>query len=151
MDIHYRCARRCGPLMLLCAWYLLTAAVGSTAETFDLRDALKGPEPDTFPKQTAERREQFFEQTKFKLTDEAKRLVQASDDVELHLPFWFDFEQYKKVYKEKVYTEKEQENKHHKAYLNTCFWTLRQRVLYRTLATEPHDAVIDEHADWVGK
>lgn len=141
----------CGSLMLLSVWYILAASIESTT-AIPLAAALGGPEKGTFPEQTESRREHFFKLTEIELSDRAKKLLGGNNDLDdhsVHLPFWFDFDQYTALFG-KNYTRSREAHKHRVAYLNECLRTLRNRVLFRTLSRES-DAVIDEFADWVRK
>lgn len=117
-----------------------------------LEDALRnGPNLTGLSAEEIQERRDFYKLTSFPLTEKSLKLLGGKFAPEaarrVHLPFWFNFEHYKKIYK-RSYSSEEAQREHHLAYLRTCLQVLRQRVLYRILAAE-FDAVIDETADWV--
>lgn len=124
----------------------------SSSMAVSLEDALRnGPKLDGLHAEELQERKDFYKHTSFPLTDKSLRLLGGKfapvAAKRAHLPYWFDFKLFKKVYK-KSYADEDSEREHHLAYLRTCFQVLRRRVLYRILGAE-FDAVIDDTADWV--
>lgn len=104
-----------------------------------------------------ERKEAFYERTRFALPEESlkvlgfKRLLFVSDTLipSGHLPFWFDYELFKRVFnKPQVAPTQHEEVQRHNAYLKQCVRVLKQRTLYRMLAATV-DARITPDADKV--
>lgn len=106
------------------------------------------------------RKREFYSRTKFSLTDDnlkllgPKRIIFGSRDELIpsgHLPFWFDYELYKKVFnktQQKTRPSADEENERHKVYINTCVRVLKKRALYRMLAGTV-DSKIGPDADQV--
>jgi len=103
------------------------------------------------------RKAEFYAKTRFPLSDLSLRLLGPkrlifSSDVLLpsgHLPFWFDYELFKKVFNKPQVAPSEQEEKaRHRVFLNTCIRVLKRRVLYRVLAAT-RDAQVTSDANRV--
>lgn len=97
------------------------------------------------------RRAEFSKNTTFELTESNKALLGGKFSSWLlhtgHLPFWFDFELFKFVFK-KSYSSPSEELARNEVYIKTCVRTLKQRVLYRILAGT-NDTKITSDADKV--
>lgn len=101
------------------------------------------------PNPWIQRRLDFYRNTTFELSQDNIRLLggKFSQIHSAHLPFWFDFELFKNVFK-KSYADAGEELARHRIYINTCIQTLKARVMYRILASN-EDAVITSQADRV--
>ena len=108
------------------------------------------------PNYWLERRDAFYSRTKFNLTDENLRLLghkrTLSDDVSSfpvgHLPSWFDYALFKKVFNKPKASNPAEELKRQHAYITTCMRVIKLRVLFRMLAGT-QDSYITSDADKV--
>lgn len=93
----------------------------------------------------------FIKETTFKLWPENIEMINSrwTNIKTANLPYWFDFEIYKKVYN-KSYANPGEERERYITYIRTCFETLRLRVLYRILAGT-HDTYINSNSDLVSR
>jgi hypothetical protein len=104
------------------------------------------------------RKEWFYKRTEFDLTDDnlkllgPKRLMfeNKSAQPQGHLPFWFDYKLFKKVFNKRSADNEEEERARHNQYINSCIRTLKARVLFRMLAGTS-DTFITSDADKVSK
>lgn len=110
---------------------------------------------DDNPEYWIERKKEFIKETKFELTFDNLKLLGPNRLIAVdkynqpsgHLPFWFDYELFKKVFNKHSASENENRQRHH-IYINTCVRTLKARTLFRMLAgTE--DSFITSDADKV--
>lgn len=60
-----------------------------------------------------------------------------------HLPFWFDFELFKATFG-KTYPDAGEEAARHRIYVSTCVRTLKERVMYRILASNENPSITRE-------
>lgn len=139
-----------GFLVVFGAIFYSLALTGQAAPSFggieDLRYWQESPQV-----YWTQRREEFFTNTTFKLTKDQLRLLSSNDKYtlrkEAHLPFWFDYELFKKVFG-KNYTNQAEELERHLIYIKNCVRTLRARVMFRILAAT-RDQSINSDADLV--
>lgn len=95
------------------------------------------------PEVWLKRKEAFYSNTSFDLSEDNIRLLggKFSDFQKGHLPFWFHFELFKKVFK-KSYANEEEELAREHTYIKSCIRLLKARVLYRI--TNPAEARASE-------
>jgi hypothetical protein len=113
------------------------------------------PDDQQDPKYWLRRKAWFYKRTRFDLTDDNLKLLgprrligqnKASQPVG-HLPFWFDYELFKKVFNKQSASPEEEEARHN-TFINTCVRVLKARVLFRMLAGTS-DTFITSDADKV--
>lgn len=83
-----------------------------------------------------ERKAEFYRNTSFELSQDNLRLMGGKFSAHKtgRLPFWFDFELFKVVFK-KSYPNAQEESARQRIFINTCVRTLKERVMYRILAS----------------
>lgn len=101
-----------------------------------------------------QRRAKFYQETIFELSERHSRLLGREPNMfngKLygHLPFWFDYELFKQVFKRPVVPPEEEEQRH-RAYLDSCLRAIKERTLFRMLAGVK-DTLIGADADKVSE
>lgn len=99
-----------------------------------------------------QRRDMFYQNTTFQLSKDNLRLLgrKHSDTQSSHLPFWFDYQLFKRVFNKSEPASSEDELARHHIYINTCLRTIKARVLYRMLSAK-EDTLITREADMVSE
>lgn len=102
------------------------------------------------------RKAEFYRDTTFLLNDFNLQLLgkkrtifeDKSSQPKGHLPFWFDYELFKKVFNKPTPADEAEELARHHVYMNTCLRAIKQRTLFRMLAGT-RDTLITSDADRV--
>lgn len=92
-------------------------------------------------------RKDFERKTQFELCPNNQLLLGGRfvDTISGNLPYWFDFQLYKKVYNIS-YPNSSEDHRRHINYIDSCFQTLFKRVLRKILAATQY-TYIDSNAD----
>lgn len=118
-----------------------------------IKVAATQPSPSDEANYWKSRRAEFYANTTFELNEDNQRLLGGKfSPVRLgHLPFWFDYELFKRVFnRPSQAATPDEELKRHNIYINTCLRTIKARTLFRMLSGT-RDAVITSQADQVSR
>lgn len=128
-------------IIILCTLYWTTVELAALSQDVQVRSLARKARTSLNP--------EFYNNRVFQLSFDNIKLLGGKYSLIRtgQLPYWFDFEYFKHLYK-KSYATKEEEVSRNHAYIRTCIRVLKARTLFRILAGF-EDSFITKDADKV--